>query len=186
MYALVDETSAWANATQQNKGVLQYPPRGRALVCLCVDTKLQGVSYVESLPNWKHVGGFTYMVPLPRVDILEAVYMQDHDKYKPRIKVLPSLDGAEPAKVPVDETTKIVSLPTDGILNIPDIALQFSTLTLEVDAFELQEGAFSLPDATVRCACLQSELRQKTAKSFHKYHDMFIWGGLLQNLEAPE
>ena len=89
-------------------------------MCLCVDTTLQGVSYVEQLPDWQLVDGLTYMAPLPQVDFLEAVYMQMHDKHKPRIHFSSYLDSLPFAsKLQKDTSAKTVPLPPDGILSIP-------------------------------------------------------------------
>jgi len=160
MYPLVEETAAWQRGSKEHPSMLTLGPAHRALMCMAIDSKLQGVGFIGEYGDWKHEGDGAYSISIPRMDILEAVYA-DTKNHNPRLCF-----GMNVVTVPIEFGEE---------LSLPVVAVQYHTIRLLVDAVPLNdEGAVSLPCVRLRMASLTHEGRRQTVEESRTWRTYII------------
>ena len=156
MYQHHETTTAWQAIQIRNPDVLCHSQYTRANLCLASDPELEGVSYMHGPVEWKHVEGLTYAAKVPQADILESINQGPtmiDSRYRPTLTVRSVHGGG-------GMTT--LSIPTNGVLQLPLLALQEFEVELRVQA-EQSGTSHSLPGVSLRLSVVQSERKVELA-----------------------
>ena len=144
MYPITEETAAWRKAAENNPELWNLGPCHRSLMCMALDRTLQGAAFIGEGYDWKRDQGTTYSIPVPRHDVLDAVYA-DTEGHNPRLHFAHN-----------DIT---VPIAFGEELGLPTLALGKDDVRLLVDSVPLGDSAESLPSVRLRMASLTHEGR---------------------------
>lgn len=172
MYPLFEDTACWAEILDQKMD--GATARDKAMCCLVAKPDLEGVSYIEDLPAWQHLGKLAYKTNVPKNDILEAIYVVPNQK-NASIRLIPH----PVSQLAYPTGTQTIPLPQDGVFELPTIALQFiSDIELHI---ELNPDTAELPCVKVRSALLNKSKYREVRDGNHKWKEYRISGGLLHD-----